>query len=128
MNVKGFILEDDEGREFVLACEKPYVQPGRAFLLRGWQRRRLVPLHYSERELRRIVGGVLVTLDDLFKNLPRFSDSLDASLSQTERSTTPRLRKPPALRKMSSERIVSKERSDLLRLQSFEGRSGRTAT
>lgn len=76
MNVKGFILEDDQGREFVMVCEKPYLQTGRTFLLRGWQRRRLIPLHYSERELRRIIGGVLVTLDDLFKSLPRFSDSV----------------------------------------------------
>lgn len=28
MNVKGFILEDDQGREFVMVCEKPYLQPG----------------------------------------------------------------------------------------------------
>jgi hypothetical protein len=100
MNVKGFILEDDEGREFVVACEKPYLQPGKTFLLRGWQRRRLVPLQYSERELRRIVGGVLVTLDDLFKSLPRLSDHLDPSLPQSEDLTPPELRKPPVLRRM----------------------------
>lgn len=100
MNVKGFILEDDEGREFVMVCEKLSLQPGRTFLLRGWQRRRLVPLQYSEQELRRIIGGVLVTLDDLFKSLPRFSDSLDASLPQSEGSMKPQLRKPPTLRKM----------------------------
>jgi hypothetical protein len=100
MNVKGFILEDDQGREFVMVCEKPYLQAGRTFSLRGWQRRRLVPLHYSERELRRIVGGVLVTLDDLFKSLPRFSYSRDTSLPQSEASMASKVRKLPALRKM----------------------------
>jgi len=93
MNVKGFILEDDQGREFVMVCEKPYLQPGRTFSLRGWQRRRLVPLDYSERELRQIVGGVLVTLDDLFTNLPRFSDSVDAGFLPGEGTTTSRLSK-----------------------------------
>ncbi len=29
MNVKGFILEDDQGREFVMGCERPYAQGGR---------------------------------------------------------------------------------------------------
>ena len=99
MNVKGFILEDDQGREFVMVCEKPYLQPGRTFSLRGWQRRRLVPLNYSERELRRIVGGVLVALDDLFKSLPRFSNSVETSCSLGEGSTAPRLRKSLLFRK-----------------------------
>lgn len=100
MNVKGFILEDDQGREFVMVCEKPYAKPGRTFLLRGWQRRRLVPLHYSERELRQIVGGVLLTLEDLFKTLPRVPDRIETSCSTREGSTTPRLRKPLSLRKV----------------------------
>ncbi len=100
MNVKGFIIEDDEGREFVVVCERPYRQLGGAFLLRGWQRRRLVPLHYSERELRRIVGKVLISLDDLFKNLPRFSSSAEMHLSLGEGATTSRLRKPMVLRKV----------------------------
>ncbi|CUS31248.1 hypothetical protein COMA1_10011 [Candidatus Nitrospira nitrosa] len=103
MNVKGFILEDDQGREFVMVCEKPYLQPGRTFSLRGWQRRRLVPLHYSERELRRIVGGVLVTLDDLFKSLPRFPNCVKTSCSAEEGSTTPPLRKPLLLRKVGKD-------------------------
>lgn len=103
MNVKGFILEDDQGREFVMVCEKPYLQPGRTFSLRGWQRRRLVPLLYSERELRRIVGGVLVTLDDLFKSLPRFSSNADMHLSLGDSATTSRLRKPVVLRKVDQD-------------------------
>lgn len=100
MNVKGFILEDDHGREFVMVCEKPYLKPGRTFSLRGWQRRRLVPLQYSERELRRIVAGVLVTLDDLLKSLPRVSDSVETLCSSREGSMTTPLRKPLVLRKV----------------------------
>ncbi|MDH4154134.1 MAG: hypothetical protein OEV01_10160 [Nitrospira sp.] len=69
MNVKGFILEDDQGREFVMGCEQPHHQLGRTFLLRGWQRRRLIPLQYSEREARHVVGEALMALDDLFSAL-----------------------------------------------------------
>jgi len=69
MNVKGFILEDDQGQEFVMAYERPPNKLGQLFQLRGWQRRRLVPLRYSEREGRRIVGEVLMALDDLFTNV-----------------------------------------------------------
>lgn len=69
MNVKGFILEDDQGREFVMGYERPYAQPGRTFLLRGWQRRRLIPLQYSEREARHVTAEALVALDDLFSAL-----------------------------------------------------------
>lgn len=104
MDVKGFILEDDRGREFVMVCEKPYLQAGRTFLLRGWQRRRLVPLHYSERELRRIVGNVLITLDELFKSLPRLSNSVEPPLTREEASVTPGTRKPLVLRKVGRDR------------------------
>jgi hypothetical protein len=69
MNVTGFILEDDQGREFVMGCEQPNAQLGRRFLLCGWQRRRLIPLQYSEREARHIVGEALMALDDLFSAL-----------------------------------------------------------
>lgn len=72
MRVKGFILEDDQGREFVLECERPYAQVGQRYFIRGWQRRRLVPLPYTELELRKIVEGVLVTLHELFEALPLF--------------------------------------------------------
>lgn len=68
MNVKGFILENDQGQEFVMGCEQPHAKLGRMFLLRGWQRRRLVPLRYSEQEGRHIVQEVLVALDDLFSH------------------------------------------------------------
>jgi hypothetical protein len=69
MNVKGFIMEDDHGKEFVVVCEKPYKRPGKVFALRGWQRRRMVPLQCTGQELRQITGGVLTTLDDLFQGL-----------------------------------------------------------
>lgn len=69
MKVKGFILEDDQGREFVMGWERPYAQIGRTFLLQGWQRRRLIPLQYSERETRHVVGEALMALDDLFTTL-----------------------------------------------------------
>jgi len=71
MNVKGFILENDQGQEFVMGCEQSHAKLGRMFLLRGWQRRRLVPLRYSEREGQHIVGEALIALDDLFSNLLR---------------------------------------------------------
>jgi hypothetical protein len=32
MNVKGFIMEDDHGKEFVVVCEKPYKQSGKSSL------------------------------------------------------------------------------------------------
>ncbi len=69
MNVKGFILEDDQRREFVLVYEQPYGRLGKTFSLRGWQRRRLVPVQYTERELRSMVGGVLSTLQELFEHI-----------------------------------------------------------
>lgn len=69
MHVKGFILEDEQGREFVMGCEQPDAQLGRTFLLRGWQRRRLIPLQYSEQETRHIMREALMALDDLFSTL-----------------------------------------------------------
>lgn len=71
MRLKGFILEDGQGREFVMVCERSQMQVRKIFALRGWQRRRLVPIHHTERELRHIVGGVVVELNDLFDILPR---------------------------------------------------------
>ena len=71
MHVKGFILEDDEGREFVLECERPYTKMGQRFFIRGWQRRRLIPLPYTELELCKIVEGILITLHELFETLPQ---------------------------------------------------------
>ena len=79
MNVKGFILEDDQGREFVMECTRPSAKFGRLFQLRGWQRRRLVPLQNSEREVRCLVGQALRALDDLTKKLPMLRP--DRSLS-----------------------------------------------
>lgn len=75
MNVKGFLMEDDRGQEFVVVCEKADGQPGKAFALRGWQRRRMVPLQYTEPELRRhITGRVRTTLNDLCQRLQILSE------------------------------------------------------
>jgi hypothetical protein len=101
MNVKGFIIEDDQGREFVLVCEQPFGRLGRTFSLRGWQRRRLVPLQYTERELRKIVGGVLITLNDLFRSLPRLLDHIHGGSSDNGSSATRLTRTIPALKKVT---------------------------
>jgi len=69
MKVKGFIFEDDQGREFVMVCEQLSDRSAKTFALRGWQRRRLVPLQYTEQEYRQIVAQVLLTLDDLYSSL-----------------------------------------------------------
>ena len=81
MHVKGFILEDDQGREYILGCEQPGAQIGKTFLLRGWQRRRLIPLPYSEQERRMIVGEILLTLNELFATLPRLSENREDGVS-----------------------------------------------
>ncbi len=73
MYVKGFIIEDDRGREIVALCEPPYAEPAKTFSIRGWQRLRLVPLRQTEQEYRQIVGGVEATLHDLLDHLPKFS-------------------------------------------------------
>lgn len=73
MNVKGFLMEDEHGQEFVVVCEKPYRQPKKAFALRGWQRRRMVPLQHTGQELRHMTRGVRSTLNDLLQSLPRVS-------------------------------------------------------
>lgn len=101
MNVKGFILEDEQGREFVMTCQQSPEQSGKTFALRGWQRLRLVPLQYPEWELRNIVAGVLIALNDLFKNLPRVVESIDLSSSHVASSATPSLRGTSVLRKES---------------------------
>lgn len=65
MQVKGFIMQDDQGQEFVMVCQSPSERFGKVFQLRGWQRRRLVPLPHTEREYQEIVAGVLLTLSHL---------------------------------------------------------------
>jgi hypothetical protein len=71
MNVKGFIIEDDQGREVMMLCEQLQVGPVKTFALRGWQRRRLVPLQYTEQELHQIINRVAITLNELCMSLPR---------------------------------------------------------
>ena len=92
MHLKGFILEDDQGREFVMVCERPHMQFRKIFALRGWQRRRLVPIHHTERELRQIVGGVVIELNDLFDILPRRFEHVEKAFSNKKSSSaTPSL-------------------------------------
>lgn len=87
MHLKGFILEDGQGREFVMVCERPHLQLRKIFALRGWQRRRLVPVHHTEHELRQIVGGVVIALNDLFGNLPRRLEHVDKAFSNKKSSS-----------------------------------------
>lgn len=86
MNLKGFLLEDGQGREFVMVCERSHMRLGKTFALRGWQRRRLVPLHQTKQELREIAAEVLVTLDDLFERLPGLAKNLVADSSEKRHS------------------------------------------
>jgi hypothetical protein len=76
MQVKGFLMEDDAGQEFVVVCEEPHGQPGHAFALRGWQRRRMVPLPWTGSELRQLTGGVRSTLTDLVHRLSTVSEDV----------------------------------------------------
>lgn len=88
MHVKGFIIEDDRGREIVALCEPPYAQPAKTFSIRGWQRLRLVPLRHTKQEYRQIVGGVEATLHDLLDHLPRVSAGTKApSLNKVDATT-----------------------------------------
>lgn len=89
MYVKGFIIEDDQGREIVALCEPPYAQPAKTFSIRGWQRLRLVPLRHTKREYRQIVGGVEATLHDLLDHLPRFSEVADTHAPDKVGTATP---------------------------------------
>ena len=103
MNVKGFIIEDEQGKEFVMVCNQPYKKLGRTFSLRGWQRRRPVPPQQTERERRQIAGGALIALHDLLKRLPRCFDYEDDVSSNEGRHATPlrRTRKLRSLRQMT---------------------------
>jgi len=88
MHLKGFILEDGQGREFVMVCERPHMQLRKMFVLRGWQRRRLVPVHHTERELRQIVGGVVIELNDLFGNPLKRLEQVEKVFSNKKSGST----------------------------------------
>lgn len=102
MNVKGFLLEDDQGREYMVMCEQLHNRLGKTFSLRGWQRRRLVPLKHTDGELRQIVAGALITLNDLFETLPRFVEHPHHGFSTAAHSTTPLLGRTPTLREVGT--------------------------
>jgi len=72
MQIKGLIMEDSQGKEFVMLCESPANPKGKIFSLRGWQRRRLVPLRYTEREHQQVVTATLLSLSHLLENIQRF--------------------------------------------------------
>ena len=92
MNVKGFIIEDDQGREVMMVCEQLQVGPVKTFALRGWQRRRLVPLQYTEQELHQIINSIAVTLNDLFMSLPRSREESGDDVSNQVRIAAHMLR------------------------------------
>jgi len=72
LQIKGLIMEDGAGKEFVLVCDSSSKPMGTVFSLSGWQRRRLVPLHHTEREHQQIVTAVLLALNHLLENVPKF--------------------------------------------------------
>jgi hypothetical protein len=92
MNVKGFIIEDDQGREVMMVCEQLQVGPVKTFALRGWQRRRLVPLQYTEQELHQIIKSIAITLNDLFMSLPRSREECGDDVSNQVRIAAHMLR------------------------------------
>lgn len=62
MRVKGFLLEDNQGKELVLMCPSLSKPMGRTFQLRGWQRRRLVPFRHTEQESKEVMAGLYLAL------------------------------------------------------------------
>lgn len=62
MWVKGILLEDNQGREFVMMCLSPTKPSEKMFQLRGWQRRRLVPFRSTEEESNEIMAKVRLAL------------------------------------------------------------------
>jgi len=81
MRIKGVIFEDDKGREFVMVCGELYPAAAKVFALKGWQRRRLVPLQYTERELRHIARGVHAALRDIIEYLSTTIGGVDDNIS-----------------------------------------------
>lgn len=72
MRVKGFIMEDDQGRELVLVRKSPSELLAKAFLLSGWQRRRLVPLRHTKQECKEVMDEITLTLIHLCMTLSRY--------------------------------------------------------
>lgn len=65
MRVKGIILEDGQGRELVLAKKSSSEPFGKPFILSGWQRRRLIPLHHTKQEAQEVMEEILFSLTHL---------------------------------------------------------------
>ena len=83
LQVIGIIIEDDKWKGFVMVCQSPSDWLGRTFSFRGYQRRRLVPLHHTERESQEIVAGALPTQSHLFTSPPRFAEEADDTKPST---------------------------------------------
>ena len=61
-------------------------------------------MHHTERELRQIAAGALLTLNDLFKSLPKLSENIEVASSDQTSPAKQLVRKP----KISHLRKVSK--------------------
>lgn len=73
MQIKGLIMEDAQGKEFVMVCDSSSIPTSQVFSLRGWQRRRLVPVRHTEREHDQIVAAALLVLNHLVEDVPKVS-------------------------------------------------------
>lgn len=70
MRFTGILLEDNQGREFVMTCLSPKDSLGKTFQLRGWQRRRLVPFRSTEEESKEVMAKVQRTLNSMGSKFP----------------------------------------------------------
>lgn len=73
MQIKGLIMEDAQGKEFVMVCDSSSIPTSQVFSLRGWQRRRLVPVRHTEREHDQIVAAALLALNHLVEDVSKVS-------------------------------------------------------
>lgn len=70
MRFTGILLEDNQGREFVMMCLSPKNPLGKTFQLRGWQRRRLVPFRSTEKESKEVMAKVQRALNSMGSKFP----------------------------------------------------------
>lgn len=94
MQMKGLILEDDQGREFLMGYERPSRQLEPLYAIRGWQRRRLVPVRYSDHELRQLIRDVLIALDNLSQCFLQIGTAETVARHPTEGGMQPLLGRP----------------------------------
>lgn len=70
MHFTGILLEDKQGREFVMMCLSSKKPLGKTFQLRGWQRRRLIPFRPTEEESKEIMAKVRGALNSMGSKSP----------------------------------------------------------